>query len=141
MVNTTTTTNDTQATSYRTIKNKLHHFNNGILTSADGSMVSTLDDMMKWLQGILRGDLLSENSWDQVFALLDNQYRFGWMPLDDWYYHGGQYLGFNAEIFLHREAKIGKIMLYNLESSNELDQKSMDGRSLWRRDLVKLFQN
>ena len=63
------------------------------------------------------------------------------MPLDDWYYHGGQYLGFHAEIFLHREAKVGKIMLYDLEPAKELDQKSMDERSLWRRDLVSFFRS
>lgn len=141
MLGTSTTTDDTEATSYRKINGSLRRFTEGILTSADGSIVSTLDDMIKWLQGILRGELLSASDWNKIFNLFNNQYGFGWMPLDDWYYHGGQYLGFYAEIFLHREAKIGKIMLYNLEPAKELDQKSMDERSLWRRELVRLFRS
>lgn len=136
MSDTSTTTEDSKAVSYRLVDDERRRFETGRLSSADGGMVSTLEDMMKWIQGILNQALLSAVDWERVFILRNNQYGFGWMKLGDWYYHGGEYLGFYSEIFIHREAKIGKIMLYNLEASKELDQLSMDERSIWREKFV-----
>ncbi len=140
MNHTSTTSLDTQAVSYRWVDGKRRRFDTGLLDSADGGMVSTIEDMMKWMQAILNQQLLSPANWDRAFTLWHNHYGFGWMALDDWYYHGGEYLGFYAEIFLHRETKVGKIMLYNLEAESEFDQLSMDERSVWRSELVRVLQ-
>ncbi len=140
MSDTSTTTDDSQAVSYRLIDGQRRRYETGTLDSADGGMVSTLSDMLKWLQAILSQKLLSAADWERVFTLVNEVYGFGWMKLGDWYYHGGEYLGFYAEIFLHRETQIGKIMLYNLESSDELDQISMDQRSIWRDELTTFLR-
>lgn len=141
MLDTSTVTTDSQAVSYRWVDGVRKQYETGILDSADGGMVSTLEDMLKWLQAILNQQILSEEAWERAFTLVHDQYSFGWMKLDDWYYHGGEYLGFYAEIFIHRETKIGKIMLYNLEAPSELDQISMDERSVWRNKLVEYLEN
>lgn len=141
MLDTSTVTTDSQAVSYRWVEGVSKHYVTGILDSADGGMVSTLEDMLKWLQAILNQQILSEEAWERAFTLVHDQYSFGWMKLDDWYYHGGEYLGFYAEIFIHRETKIGKIMLYNLEAPSELDQLSMDKRSVWRSQMVEYLEN
>lgn len=140
MNHTSTTSLDSQAVSYRWVDGKRRRFETGCLDSADGGMVSTVADMLKWMQAILNQQLLSPTDWDRTFTLWHNPYGFGWMALDDWYYHGGEYLGFYAEIFLHRETKVGKIMLYNLEAESEFDQLSMDERSAWRSELVRVLQ-
>lgn len=133
MVKTSFATQNSIARSYRNIDNELHEFPNTYqLLSADGCMVSTINDLSKWLQAVLKGEILSPESWDQVFNLYLKEYNCGWMKLGDWFYHGGQYLGFYCEIFLHRKAGLGKVMLYNREATSELDQYSMDERSNWR---------
>ncbi len=59
------------ARSYRNIDNELHEFPNTYqLLSADGCMVSTINDLSKWLQAVLKGEILSPESWDQVFQSL-----------------------------------------------------------------------
>lgn len=87
-----------------------------------------------------RNGLTLGKYWDRTFTLWHNPYGFGWMALDDWYYHGGEYLGFYAEIFFHRETKVGKIMLYNLEAESDFDQLSIDEHSVWRSELVRVLQ-
>jgi CubicO group peptidase (beta-lactamase class C family) len=140
MTATSTTSLDSQAISYRWVDGKRQRFKTGLLDSADGGMVSTLEDMMKWLQDVLKQQILSPTEWERAFTLCHNHYGFGWMTLGDWYYHGGEYLGFYAEIFIHPTTNIGKIMLYNLEAESELDQLSMDERSVWRGELVRVLQ-
>ncbi len=88
---------------------------------ADGSIVSNAYDMNKWLQAVINGELLNSTSWTQCFTfiensdkdLLPNNYGFGWMKNDKWYFHGGCQLGYLAGVAIHPEDKISIVLLGN----------------------------
>lgn len=61
-----------------------------------GEMVSTAEDMLRWLNAFSRGEILSEAMQKKALSpgKSGNSYGFGWFLCEDYYYHTG-----NTELF------------------------------------------
>ncbi|OFI50235.1 hypothetical protein BG261_08930 [Floricoccus tropicus] len=131
---------DAEAESYLFVDNKLRKFSRQNHSGADGSIVSTIADLSIWAQAILNHEILSEESWKEIFNLKFDAYGFGWFKLGDWFYHGGLIKGYQAEIFISFEARIAMLMLYNLERKPEIGQVAMDKEGIWRSKLLEILK-
>lgn len=93
-------------------------------TSGDGCIVSTVQDLSLWLNAVLQKQLLSKNSWEQIFTMVPNadknywleNYGFGWDKTGVWYQHNGGDMGYVTFVFLCFERGITVAICENMPS-------------------------
>lgn len=101
----------------------------------DKGIYSTVDDMYKWDQGLIKGMVVSRKLLEEAFSpqhtspkLLKSNYGLGWrleqMPNNEWLtYHGGWWHGFK-NYYLHNEQDNSSIIvLGNIAGSALLNLK------------------
>lgn len=93
-------------------------------TSGDGCIVSTVKDMSLWLNAVLKKQLLSHDSWEQILNMVPNpdknywleNYGFGWDKTGMWYQHSGGDMGYISFVFLCFERGITVAICENMPS-------------------------
>jgi CubicO group peptidase (beta-lactamase class C family) len=98
----------------------------GILdgVSGDGSVFSSIDDMVIWNQFWYKNDLLSEETMNEAFKkpkLNDgtiSNYGFGWIVTDYAVWHNGSWLGARTLIVRNTKLKNTLILLDNSSSAS-----------------------
>ena len=93
-------------------------------TSGDGCIVSTVQDLSLWLNAVLRKQLLTKSSWDQILTMVPNtdknywleNYGFGWDKTGVWYQHNGGDMGYVTFVFLCFERGITVAICENMPS-------------------------
>jgi len=110
-----------------------------------GAINSSANEMSHWVRYLLDGGVTSDGkrlvrqeSFDEIFKphqtiVGDTKYGYGWM-LHDWnghhvIEHGGNIDGFNAQVALMPDQKLGMVLLTNVSGSG-LTQLAMD--SVWK---------
>jgi len=85
------------------------------LSYAAGSICSTVEDLYLWETAVLNGEILSQESWTEVFAAGEFDYGFGWSIGPDCYYHGGATAGFNSMVMILPDTDTVIIALSNTQ--------------------------
>lgn len=95
----------------------------------DKGIYSTVEDMYKWDQGLLKGKIISRKSLEEAFKpqhtspqLLKSNYGLGWrleqLPNESWLtYHGGWWHGFKNYYLHNEEDNSSIIVLGNIAGS------------------------
>lgn len=87
--------------------NNIIYLGYGRDTSGDGCIVSTVQDLSLWLNAVMKKQLLSLHSWEQILTMVPNtdksywleNYGFGWDKTGMWYQHSGGDMGYIAFVF------------------------------------------
>lgn len=82
-------------------------------TYACGGIRSTSKDLMKWANAVLSKQLISEESWNEVFDRGSFGYGYGWYIAGNQYFHGGATYGFNSYLSIWPEDNIKVVVLSN----------------------------
>lgn len=85
------------------------------ISYAAGSICSTADDLYLWETAVLNGEILTEESWAEVFSGGEFDYGFGWSIGPDCYYHGGETAGFNTMVMILPDTDTVIIALSNTQ--------------------------
>lgn len=70
------------------------------LSYAAGAICSSAEDLYLWETAVLNGEILTLESWAEVFSAGEFGYGFGWTIGPDCYYHGGATAGFNTMVMI-----------------------------------------
>ncbi len=113
-------------------------FNRTVVGWADGCIVSTCGDLLKWQQAIQNGDILSPASWEQVFTPWrhpggkTSSYGLGWFVWNrrgqDEYWHTGSTVGYHGRSSCFPESEVSVILLMNSSSGSIGDPNIPFGR-------------
>lgn len=86
-----------------------------------GALLSTVDDMLVWVDALSAGKVLNGASLDAMFSDYGHQYGFGWFVRKRFdrvlRTHGGGINGFRADVESYPADKLTVIVLSNLESA------------------------
>lgn len=85
------------------------------ISYAAGSICSTAEDLYLWETAVLNRQILTEESWSEVFSRSEFDYGFGWSAGPDCYYHGGQTAGFNTMVMILPDTDTVIIALSNTQ--------------------------
>jgi CubicO group peptidase (beta-lactamase class C family) len=85
------------------------------LSYAAGSICGTVEDLYLWETAVLNGEILTEESWTEVFAAGEYDYGFGWSIGPDCYYHGGETAGYNTLVMILPDTDTVIIALSNTQ--------------------------
>lgn len=96
------------------------------ITFSAGAICSTARDLYLWESAVLRGDFLSEQSWEEIFDPGEFGYGYGWTIAPGSYYHGGQTAGYNTMVMLVPESDVIIIVLSNTQGP---DLVYIDGKA------------
>ncbi len=95
------------------------------LVQVPGELYSTVNDLNKWCNAILKEDVLDEELLYKMFsphATVDFEpglkYGYGWFLNGDHRFIVGGTPGFRSDVFQHPKHKINIIMLWNNEKIN-----------------------
>lgn len=98
------------------------------ISYAAGSICSNVDDMLKWENAVIAGELLTEESWSEIFSGGNFGYGYGWGIQGSMYSHSGATLGFNSYVSISPKYDYAIIVL-----SNTLQYNSMEvGRNIMK---------
>ncbi len=86
------------------------HFKTG-----EGSICTTAGDMCLWLNCVLAGGLISKESWQECFKMV-NGYGFGWGKNQNVYTHDGGDLGYSSSVGVNFETKSAFAYALNIEA-------------------------
>lgn len=113
--------------------------------TADGSLYVSLNDMIAWARGVERGQLLSQEGWNETYTPVRLNsgkyypYGFGWNITEAGgfprYHHGGAWQGFRAYFSRYVGEKLSLILLTN-SAATELDTFVNGIARLWNPALV-----
>jgi CubicO group peptidase (beta-lactamase class C family) len=82
----------------------------------NGGILSTADDMFRWIKALQGDDILSEEAKAKMFTPFRNEYAYGWDVIDDGalrQHDGGSTLGLSAELRWYVEEDIVSIIFTN----------------------------
>lgn len=88
-----------------------------------GVMTGTVEGLLKWEYCVMDRALLTEESWNKIFDGGEFGYGYGWYITDDYVYHTGMTLGYNAAVVIDRENENVVIALSNVQSANFNEQE------------------
>ncbi len=79
-------------------------------------------DLSLWLNAVLKKQLLSQESWEQILTMVPNpdkgywleNYGFGWDKTGIWYQHNGGDMGYICFVFLSFEKQITVAVCENM---------------------------
>ncbi len=97
------------------------YFNYSVLTGS-GSLYGTSEDIFKWNQAIMKGDILSDSSVHLLMNHDDKESSYGWIP-SEWHSKkvftksGWDGVGFSCQYVYFIEDKLSVIILSNLNIS------------------------
>ena len=92
--------------------------------AGDGGLRMTAEDLYTWTQVIVNRELLSEESWNEIFHPEKQGYGFGIRIEDDSWGHGGATLGFVSLEYVSAEPDVVVIALSNIKDM--VTQVTMD---------------
>jgi CubicO group peptidase (beta-lactamase class C family) len=89
---------------------------------AAGSLYSTVEDLLKWDNGLASGKILPQKSLDRMFTAVKNGYGYGWLVGSrdggkKFMAHNGGLPGCTTTVERYPEAKLYVTVLCNLEGS------------------------
>ncbi len=94
-----------------------------------GVMTGTVEGLLKWEYCVMDRVLLAEESWNKIFDGGEFGYGYGWYITDDFVYHSGMTLGYNAAVVIDRENGNVVIALSNVQSA-EFDEQAPSSKEL-----------
>lgn len=74
----------------------------GETANGESGMVSTITDLMKWLNAIGSKKILSEELWDVMLQPQRGNYSIAWYKLKNWFYHCGDSMGYRVQVCLSK---------------------------------------
>jgi len=104
--------------------------------SGDSGVVSTIEDMTRWCEAILKGQLLSRKSWSECFKLYKNRFGFGFQSYGKWLGHNGGMPGIATYERIHLESKSALILMCNLTGCSRIQYELK-----WNSLLEELMEN
>lgn len=103
------------AESYHWIAGNPNLAGKGDENQADRGLVTTVDDLEKFAQAVLKGKLLKAGSWETIFKAAEGGYGFGWHKLaDGWLGNSGSVLGYTGLLSINRKQKKAAVALTNV---------------------------
>lgn len=84
-----------------------------------GSVVSTAEDVNKWLDTLLSGNLIGESDFKKIEKSL-YEYNYGWFTSYDCLYHSGRTYAYSSQIFMDRKTGVKVILLTNISFYDNL---------------------
>lgn len=82
--------------------------------SGDSGVVSTIKDLTRWCEVILKGDFLNKDSWAECFKLYKDRFGFGFQGYGKWIGHNGGMPGIATYERIHLESKTSLTLMCNL---------------------------
>jgi CubicO group peptidase (beta-lactamase class C family) len=92
------------------------------MRSGDSGVVSTIEDMTKWCEAILSGNLLSKENWSKCFELYKERFGFGFQSYGKCLGHNGGMPGIATHERIHLENKSALILMCNLTGCSRNQQ-------------------
>lgn len=83
------------------------------ISYAAGSICSNVDDMLIWENAVIAGELLTKESWSEIFSGGEYGYGYGWVIQAYMYTHSGQTFGFNSFVEISPKYNYVIIVLAN----------------------------
>ncbi|WP_424320862.1 serine hydrolase domain-containing protein [Lacticaseibacillus chiayiensis] len=103
------------AESYHWIAGNPNLAGKGDENQADRGLVTTVDDLEKFAQAVLKNRLLQPKSWETIFKAAEAGYGFGWHNLGSgWLGNSGSVLGYNGLLSINRKQKKAAVGLTNV---------------------------
>ena len=99
------------------------------ITYAAGGIYSTTSDLYKWAKAIRNKQILSGNSWTQMFTAQLGNYGYGWWInkyYDKKYFmHSGVLPGFSSYFIYYPDEDVNVIILQNTGTGRSVDYTNM----------------
>ena len=126
---------ENQLTGYRLYKRRWHAKISGTVNDAvvgDKNVYSTTEDMLKWVQGLNSGKIISLNSLEEMYSRGETKYNrkvpygFGFRIKEDTekvIYHNGKWNGFSTSLMQYPEEDL---VVITLEHSNYTSMKNLN---------------
>lgn len=78
-----------------------------------GCVVSTAEDINKWLDVVLSEELLAETDYRKIENSI-SYYNYGWNTSDNCWHHGGRTYAYSSQIFVDRKTDVKVVLLSNI---------------------------
>ncbi len=97
-------------------------YHNSISAYANGGLISTTEDLLRWDQALYTEKLVSQKSLDEMFTPLKNNYGYGWIIEKKFnrksLAHSGSFNGFSSFILRFPEERITILILSNSDETS-----------------------
>lgn len=109
----------------------------GAYQGGDGAVVSSLTDLAKWAQAVLRHDILSEKDWHEALTLTHDFYGMGWMhsKTPNWFSHAGHVFGYWTYFDVSFDKQLAQVTLDNMSPGDEARKTWQTEMAAWRETL------
>lgn len=120
-------------------------FDYNILTTGDGGMYSTIEDLFIWDQALYSNTLVESESLEAAFSgtILNNgertNYGYGWAVRGNKVSHGGGFVGFRSFIVRDMDNRRTIILLTNKLTGLNLSELSGDIQEILDSPILKTF--
>lgn len=118
MANTVFGAEKSDAPSYDVINGVRENMGRAHFVTGEGAICATAEDLCVWLNAVLRGEILTAESWKQCFTMVHDSYGFGWGKSGDWYCHAGGDLGYSAMVYINFETQTAIAIALNESAGN-----------------------
>lgn len=88
-----------------------------------GAVVTTVEDMNKWLDVVISGDIITKDDYQKV-EKAEFGYNYGWNTLEDSWHHSGRTYAYSSQIYLDYETDAKLVMFSNISFYDNLTQIS-----------------
>lgn len=88
-----------------------------------GSVVSTAEDMNKWLDVIVAGDIITESDRSKVEKSL-SCYNYGWNTAEGSWHHSGRTYAYSSQIYVDYKTDTKLVILTNISFYSDLNEIS-----------------
>lgn len=95
-----------KANSYYIENGKHYVIGRGSNANGESGIVSTLSDLSKWLIAIGNEKMLSKELWDILFQDSVKNYCVAWYKVKNWFYHGGDIMGYRTQVIVSLERDV-----------------------------------
>ncbi|UCE94109.1 MAG: serine hydrolase, partial [Flavobacteriaceae bacterium] len=125
-----------QLSGYRVYRRRWHARIGGTVNDAivgDKNVYSTTEDMMKWVQGLNSGKIISKKTLDEMYTRGETKYKrkvpygFGFRIKEDdngkVVYHNGKWNGFSTSLMQYQKEDL---VVITLEHSNYNSMKTLN---------------
>lgn len=93
----------------------------GDIANGESGVVSTITDMMKWLNAVGSEALLPTELWNVMFQPQRGNYGVAWYKLKNWFYHCGDSMGYRIQVC------VSKVYNVQLVFSGNCCEESIEG--------------
>lgn len=95
-----------KANSYYISDGRCYVVGKGYNANGECGVVSTLNDILRWLAAVEEEEYLPNNLWDIMFQPKKRNYGVAWYKLKNWFYHCGDSMGYRVQVCISKRYNV-----------------------------------